>query len=127
AGYVRWTHKKNPVTADPFIAATPAAKLVAAALRDHRHALITEGKTDEPANPGWSTPVIYAAGRLGTGGEIVPLEGIVLDTLGLAYPLGARITVTNPGQTGHEKGLPWSWARAEFADPDFDDKSFDGT
>ena len=63
-------------------------------------------------------PVVVAVGRLGVGGVVVPLDGIVADTLGLASPLGARITATNPtGNAGHEKVLPWAWLFADFADP----------
>jgi arabinofuranosyltransferase len=67
-------------------------------------------------NPALAAPVAFAVGRLGVGGAVTPLDGIVIDTLGLANPLGARITPTNPGAPGHEKVLPWAWMFADFAD-----------
>lgn len=118
AGYVRWTKTSNPVTGEVFIAAEgPAAERAANALRDHNHVLITESGIVERANPEYVQPIIYVAGRLGTGGIVTPLDGFVVDTLGLANPLGARIAVNQPGMTGHEKALPWSWIRAGYADP----------
>lgn len=127
AGCVRLTKTPNPITSDVFITAEgPAAVLAANALRDHDHLLITEGGIAERANPAYPQPMIYVSGRLGTGGTVVPLSSFVVDKLGLANPLGARIEVNQPGLIGHEKSLPWSWIFAEYADPGDDAKQPEG-
>ncbi|HET9992904.1 MAG TPA: discoidin domain-containing protein, partial [Kofleriaceae bacterium] len=119
--YSTWTKTPNPTDAAPFLAADAAAtKLVDDAVREHHHLLLSEGGLSLAMNPAHSEPVAYAVGRLGTGGATAPLDGIVVDVLGLANPLGARITVNQPGMTGHEKSLPWSWIRADFTDPAID-------
>jgi hypothetical protein len=92
-----------------------AAALEAIAHGDRR--LMSEDGLSTPLSATAPASIVYAAGRLGTGGVIVPLDGIVADTLGLANPLGARITPTLPGYPGHEKPLPRAWLLADFADP----------
>lgn len=121
-GYRQWTRDPNPVDPDLFVAADrPASQAVADAIRDGRRRLLSESNDlDLPMNPALDGPVVYAVGRLGTGGAVVPLDGIVADTLGLASPLGARITATAPGMPGHEKLLPRAWLLAQFADPEAD-------
>ena len=119
--YATWTRTEHPTSADVFLAADgPATKLVVDALANHQHLLLSEGGVSLAMNPAHPEPVAYAVGRLGTGGATAPLDGIVVDVLGLANPLGARITVNQPGMTGHEKSLPWSWIRADFTDPAID-------
>lgn len=73
-----------------------------------------------PVDPSIPTPVVIAPGWLGSAGVIAPLDGVVADLHGLANPLGAHITPTQPGRTGHEKNLPWAWIVADYADPRFD-------
>ena len=121
-GYRRWTHDRHPIDPELFIAADrPASQKVADAIRDGRRRLISEANDfDLAMNPALPGPVAYSVGRLGTGGAVVPVDGIVVDTLGLASPLGARITLTTPGMPGHEKRLPRAWVVAEFADPAVD-------
>lgn len=122
-GYRAWTHDPHPIDAALFVAADrPGSQKVAEALRDHRRRLISERDEvdvalDVALDPALDAPVAYAVGRLGTGGAVVPLDGIVADTLGLASPLGARITPTAPGLVGHEKPLPLAWLLAQYADP----------
>ena len=119
--YSTWTKTANPTDAAPFLAADASAtKLVDDAVRDHQHLLLSEGGLSLAMNPAHPEAVAYAVGRLGTGGATAPLDGIVVDVLGLANPLGARITVNQPGMTGHEKSLPWSWIRADYTDPAID-------
>jgi arabinofuranosyltransferase len=123
-GYVAFTHTPNPLTAETFIRADePGASLAALALRDHRPALITEWGWSMAMNPSRPGPIVYVAGRLGTGGLVAPLDGIVADLLGLANPLGARLTKFGAGGVGHEKQLPWWWTLADFGDPSKDDPS----
>jgi arabinofuranosyltransferase len=119
--YATWTKTEHPTSADVFLAADEySTNLVNIALAKHEHTLVSEGGLNLAANPAYSQPVMYAVGRLGTGGATLPLDGIVVDVLGLANPLGAHITVNQPGMTGHEKSLPWSWIRADYADPAID-------
>jgi len=125
--YTQWTGHEHPTKAEMFLVADgPSTKLVKNALRDHDHVLVSEGGFTFAANPARPEPVLYAVGRLGTGGATVPLEGIVVDVLGLANPFGAHITVNQPGLTGHEKSLPWAWIRADYTDPAIDTKLEDG-
>ena len=121
-GYVRFTHHRFPVRDEYFIKADgkPAAAALEAIARGDRR-LMSEDGLSTPLSATAPASIVYAAGRLGTGGVIVPLEGIVADTLGLANPLGARITPTLPGYPGHEKPLPRAWLLADFADPAHDD------
>jgi len=119
--YATWTKTEHPTSAEVFLAADAySTNLVNNALQKHEHRLISEGGLDLPANPAYSESVMYAVGRLGTGGATAPLDGIVVDVLGLANPLGAHITVNQPGMTGHEKSLPWAWTLADFGDPSND-------
>jgi arabinofuranosyltransferase len=117
AGYVRWTGRNHPT--DPARFAFADRPTSAYALTDillGRHRLLTWG-VDVAMNPERPGPIVYATGRLGTGGVVAPLDAIVADTLGLANPLGARITATLPGYPGHEKPLPMAWLLADYADP----------
>ena len=127
-GYVRWTKDPHPITAQAFIDADrPPSTEVENAVRDHRRVLVSEGGVIVPLAPTHDGPVAFAVGRLGCGGAVVPLDGIVVDTFGLANPLGSRITATNPAYPGHEKSLPWSWILADFADPSIDAQGIAGT
>jgi len=127
ASYVRFTGDNHPLDTRSFLQADPAT----ASYRAARDAglppqLIWDGNGARvPLGPEIHAPVVVAAGRLGTAGAVVPLDGLVADLLGLANPLGARITRTHPGRTGHEKQLPWAWLLAEFADPALTDQPFD--
>ena len=118
-GYVRWTKHGHPIDAEVYAEAEGA--LVGAVAQDvatHARRFRSEGGIDVAMSSALHAPVVVAVGRLGVGGVVVPLDGIVADTLGLASPLGARITATNPtGNAGHEKVLPWAWLFADFADP----------
>jgi len=122
--YVAHLGEANPIDDAPFIAAdAPGSTLVADALRAHRPALVYEAGWILPIDPARTEPIVYVVGRLGTGGAVAPLDGLVVDTLGLANPLGARITPFGTGGVGHEKQLPWWWTLADVADPAHDDPS----
>lgn len=120
AGYVRWTKTKHPIDPEPFIEADrPNSTYMIDALNAGRRRLMTEDHDlDVPLRPDLAAPGVYAAGRLGTGGAVAPLDAIAADTLGLANAIGARITKTQPGLPGHEKALPRAWLVADFGDPD---------
>jgi len=116
--YQRYTGQRNPTSEDDYARVLPGiAASVATALHDEKSVLLAEAGDRLAMNPRHDALVSLAVGRLGIGGVLAPLDGIVVDTLGLANPLGARITRTQPGATGHEKALPWAWVLADFADP----------
>ena len=118
-GYIRFTHSAHPTTEADYIAGegSPAVE-VAKAVRNKEHALISEGAIHIPARADHPGTVVFAVGRLGTGGIVTPIEGTVADTLGLANPIGAHLQVNSVGNmAGHEKMLPWQWLLADFADP----------
>lgn len=118
-GYIAYTKTAHPTDEDPFVARVPeAAKVVDAAVRDRTRLVVTEAGPAFAMNANMPAPVAVVVGRLGVGGALAPLDGIVVDTFGLANPLGARITMTQPkSQPGHQKALPWAWVLADFADP----------
>ncbi len=120
AGYVYFTGVAHPIDDAAFDPVIPGAAVARAALREHRQALVFESGFQTAANPAHAVPLEFLAGRLGCGGMATPLDGIVIDTLGLSNPLGARITATLPGATGHEKLLPMAWVVADFVDPAID-------
>jgi arabinofuranosyltransferase len=121
-GYAGWTRHRNPIHARFFVAADVGGGVMARnALRDGKRLLISHFGYSTPLASTVDSPIVFAVGRLGTGGFVVPLDTIAADTLGLANPLGARITQTLPGYTGHEKLLPWAWLQADFGDPVHDE------
>lgn len=127
-GYVAWTGKKHPIHGRVFVRADrPASDTAKTALANGQRIFISQLGFTASLDPQLDSPIVYAAGRLGTGGAVVPLDAIVADTLGLANPLGARITPTLPGFTGHEKVLPWAWMLADFGDPAHDDDNVENT
>ena len=122
AAYVRWTKTRNPVDGTPFLNADrPVSTTAVELMQRGDKVMLSEGGSQLATQPAYhNVPLVFVAGRLGTGGVITPLDGIVVDILGLANPLGARITVNDPGRAGHEKSLPWAWIQAEYADPAHD-------
>ena len=65
------------------------------------------------SRPGY--PVAVAAYILGTYGAGVPLNGLVVDQIGLAYPLGSHLLPTRR-RPGHTKFVPSLWIVAEYSD-----------
>lgn len=118
-GYATWTGEWNPIDDAPFIHALRGTQYtVADAVKYGRHLMVTEGGSTYPLAADVREPIVYVAGRLGTGGVVTPLDGFVADTLGLSNPLGARITQTHPdGGPGHQKSIPMEWLIADFSDP----------
>jgi arabinofuranosyltransferase len=115
AGYIRHTATAHPVDAAPFIRAEQGvADMVFAAVRSGHPEIVTEGGERTPMRATLPASVVFVVGRLGTGGVIAPLDGIVGDTLGLANPIGARIPAVLEEGAGHEKLLPWAWLLADF-------------
>jgi arabinofuranosyltransferase len=123
AAYVRWTKTRNPVDGTAFFNADrPVSTTAVEVVQRGEKVLLSEGGSKLATQPAYhNVPLVFVAGRLGTGGVITPLDGIVVDILGLANPLGARITLNDPGRAGHEKSLPWAWVRGEYTDPALDE------
>lgn len=121
--YVKWIGEPNPIDSGPFIRKLEATRaLVEDAARNHRRLMVTEATVTYPRAPGAGEPIVYIAGRLGVGGALVPLDGFVVDTLGLSNPLGARLPVTGAkNRPGHQKPIPFEWLFADFADPAADE------
>lgn len=68
-------------------------------------------RADLPATEG------VIMGRLGVGGAVTPLRGIVVDVWGLGNTVGAHIEPTEHVAAGHEKLLPLAWNIALYVDP----------
>lgn len=119
-GYIRFTGTPHPTDEDPFVARVAAAnQTISNAIGEHRRLLVFEDGHELPLASEHPTPIAIVVGRLGVGGALVPLDATVVDTLGLANPLGARITETQPGsQPGHRKALPLAWVLADLAAPE---------
>lgn len=108
-GYLHHLGVRHPVDTTLFIhAVRTAADVMDAALRSGQRRVISFRGQNLPMRADRPGSAAIVAGRLGTAGAVAPLDAIVVDTLGLANPLGARISRTLPGQTGHEWGRPGS-------------------
>ncbi|HEY1550848.1 MAG TPA: discoidin domain-containing protein, partial [Kofleriaceae bacterium] len=116
-GYIKWTHDPNPLEDAYVMAGTGVTSTLLGAIRHGERVFYSEGGF-RPMLAAGAPSVVFAAGRLGYGGTITPLDGETVDTLGLANPVGARIELTWPtNPPGHQKVLPWAWVLADFADP----------
>jgi arabinofuranosyltransferase len=117
--YVEFTRHDNPIDPALFVAVTPAVRTIANAReKGLPPILVWDGNGSMTLlDPETDANVALVAGRLGTAAASVAVDEIVIDLLGLANPLGARITVTDPGHTGHEKILPAPWVLAEYGHP----------
>lgn len=117
-GYQQWTGRLNPDTSAAYANRERGIGQAMAVWTAHgEHVLTSEGGIDVPLDPRLPFPFAVAAGRLGAAGAETPLRDEVVDTLGLANPIGAHLTVTTPGRPGHEKELPWAWIFADYGDP----------
>jgi arabinofuranosyltransferase len=117
-GYQQWTGRPNPDTSAAYTNRERGIGLAIASWAAHGQRVLTsEGGIDVPLDPSLPFPFAVAAGRLGAAGAETPLGDEVVDTLGLANPIGAHLTVTTPGRPGHEKELPWAWILADYGDP----------
>jgi arabinofuranosyltransferase len=66
------------------------------------------------SRPGY--PVAIVATLLGTGGAGTPLDGLVVDQMGLSYPLGSHLVADPRGRPGHAKSVSPVWIVAEYSD-----------
>ena len=117
-GYQQWTGRPNPDSSAAYTNRERGISQAIASWTKHGDRVLTsEGGIDIPLNPNLPFSFAVAAGRLGAAGAATPLRDEVVDTLGLANPIGAHLTVTTPGRPGHEKELPWAWILADYGDP----------
>jgi arabinofuranosyltransferase len=118
--YVGFTGHEHPIDPALFVDVPPVARVIACAHDPGLPPLlIWDGNGSMTLlDPEIDAEFVIVAGRLGTAAASVAVDAIVIDLLGLANPLGARITVTAPGHTGHEKFLPVAWILAEYGHPD---------
>jgi arabinofuranosyltransferase len=116
--YVEFTRHEHPIDPALFVAVTPAPKTMERARAQGMPPLmIWDGNGSYTLlDPSFDVDFALVAGRLGTAAASVPAEDLVIDLLGLANPLGARITLTHPGQVGHEKLLPAPWVLADYGE-----------
>lgn len=64
------------------------------------------------------------ASAIGIAGYLLPSSVHLVDRLGLADPLGARMELGERGRPGHEKAIGNAWVVARFAEPErIDDAS----
>ncbi|MFE5332680.1 hypothetical protein ACFRCG_40500 [Embleya sp. NPDC056575] len=111
----------NPVTADTFIDGFPGFPTVVRGPRPgYRHTLVDRSPThtlNAPLRPDVAAPIVAMWPSLGMLGAAVPLTGVALDDLGLAYPLAAHVRLSTRGRPGHEKQIDPAWVLAQYADP----------
>jgi arabinofuranosyltransferase len=79
-----------------------------------------------PAAPG-SVRLVVPVSNIGILGYIAGSDVHVVDRMGLADPIAARLVLAARDRPGHEKLLPWEWVVARFADPDEGRGRFPGT
>lgn len=57
-----------------------------------------------------------ARGALGQNGLVMPLDGVAVDSLSLAYPVGAHQDTFRAGRAGHNKPVDVAWIIADYTD-----------
>lgn len=87
-------------------------------LHEGRHALVLRLARDAgypvlPLAPRVKAPIAAAEARLGNAGAVLPLDGFVIDILGLANPLGAHTEPVSRRKAGHEKPIDRAWIVAD--------------
>ncbi|MGR7002832.1 hypothetical protein ACU686_40670 [Yinghuangia aomiensis] len=126
--YTNETKTDNPVTVGPHIRTIEESYDVSRkALADGRRVLILDPNYARaynlpvdfalPLRTDVDFPVGLVIGRLGVGGAVMPLDGIVADVWGLSNTIGAHIDQTNFAAAGHQKLLPPAWNFALYVDP----------
>lgn len=126
--YTATTATDNPVSKQPHINTIKSThSLLVRAERDGRKVLFLDPSYAKafglpvdfamPLRPELDYPVGLVIGRLGVGGAVVPLDGIVADLWGLSSTIGAHIEQTNFDAAGHQKLLPPAWNIALYVDP----------
>ncbi|MFE9390584.1 hypothetical protein [Streptomyces sp. NPDC006784] len=121
--YQRALGAHHPVSQYDHTAAPRDFTLVAQqAVREGGHTLVLRLPRDAgfplvPLAPGVRAPVAGAEARLGLAGAVLPLDGRVVDILGLGNPLGAHTEPVSHRKAGHEKPLNRAWVLADLTAP----------
>ncbi|WP_436770921.1 hypothetical protein [Yinghuangia sp. YIM S09857] len=125
--YLRWTESEHPVSQQPHVRTLQKTySQIVHALKDGERIMVFDpnfGFFSRMAPDGLTLrkdldyPVGLVIGRLGVGGAVVPIDGIVVDVWGLSNPIGSHIEQTHPSPSGHQKLLPVAWAVAMYVDP----------
>ncbi len=126
--YTAQTGTDNPVSEQPHIGTIKKTYgLLVHAEQDGRRVLYLDPNYARPYNlpvtfsmplrADLDFPVGAVIGRLGVGGAVVPLDGIVADLWGLSSTIGSHIEQTNFDAAGHQKLLPPAWNIALYVDP----------
>lgn len=121
--YAQGLGQENPVSQSAHIARPSGfTDAVRAVRRSGTHSLVLRLPFDAgypvvPLAPGVRAPVAGAEARLGVAGAVLPLDGRVVDLLGLANPLGAHTEPTSHRKAGHEKPLHRAWVLADLTAP----------
>ncbi|MFE0176383.1 hypothetical protein ACFWZ2_29115 [Streptomyces sp. NPDC059002] len=122
-GYQRATRNPYPVTQQLHGARPTRYRAeIARALRADRPQLVLETVYNRPhlmfpLARNRHAPVAGAMGFLGHNGIVVPLDGLAVDPLSLAHPLGAHMERSATARAGHEKPVAVAWLVAEYTDP----------
>ncbi|MGI8754425.1 MAG: glycosyltransferase family 87 protein [Acidimicrobiales bacterium] len=111
---------RHPVTAEDFGWGQGSA-----AAKRLQGSAVSLGDRRLPVRPAAGLPVPTAARHgIGVPGYSVGVKVNLLDLLGLADPLTARLRVDQGGFIGHEKPLPNPWLAARLSDHPIDPRSF---
>ncbi|WP_436772832.1 hypothetical protein [Yinghuangia sp. YIM S09857] len=101
--------------------------LLIAARADERHVLMLDPRYGEvfglapdfapPLRPDLENRVAPVTGKMGAGGAMMPLDGLLADVWGLSSTIGAHLDQTNFAAAGHQKLMPPAWNIALYVDP----------
>ncbi|WP_161357148.1 hypothetical protein [Streptomyces sp. SID3343] len=124
----RATGEHNPVTASAHIAYNEQMyALLLRARADGRRVLMLDPRYGAvfglppdyalPLRADVDTSAVLVIGKLGAGGAMMPLDGLLADVWGLSSTLGAHLEQTNFTASGHQKLLAPAWNIALYVDP----------
>jgi arabinofuranosyltransferase len=129
--YVQLAEKERPVTVGDYARADwkrDGDALRALSGAGDRILLLDEGRvqpgeavapTRRPALAAWAPQRVVADRKnIGMLGYAAGAEVRVIDQLGLADALAARLRLQARGRPGHEKSLPEAWVLAQYAAPE---------
>lgn len=109
-------HRPNPTRVEDYAGTWYAAlgrRMRAEAEAGRR--LLVAGPHSLPLASEVRHPAVVQVYSLGIVGATAGLEVAVLDSLGLADPVAARLRLHARGRPGHEKSLPAEWVIARYA------------
>jgi arabinofuranosyltransferase len=112
-----WTGVPHPTERDYHHAVAAFSAEIDQALHAGQRVVFFESGERMALGAAHAAPLAVVGARLGMSSSVAPVDAIVVDRYGLANPIGARITRTQPGRTGHEKLLPAAWVIADLCDP----------